>query len=112
MFSACDGSANMSAPFAMRLGATVPNFPMTTTEGLPRHAGISMVWLHFERIMEHRDQSPRGDYQFHDLLARNPDCPWTVLMTHPKDYTPVRLSAWDALANAQTCMTYSCSVQS
>jgi len=50
------------APFAIRLGATMPNFACSTTE---------------------------GDYQFHDLLARNPDCPWTVLMTHPKDYTPV-----------------------
>ena len=42
----------------------------------------------------------RGDYQFHDLLARNPDCPWTVLMTHPKDYTPVRSGEWTSQCTA------------
>jgi len=61
-FSACSGTEMTDAPFAIRLGATVPNFPMSTTE---------------------------GDFVFHDFIKRNAECPWTVLMTHPKDYTPV-----------------------
>ena len=56
MFSACDGSANMSAPFAMRLGATVPNFPMTTTEGLPRHVRGTQSSLIFDGVAARRGE--------------------------------------------------------
>jgi len=47
---------------AMRLGAVVPNFDCVTT---------------------------KGNFKFHEFLESDPECPWTILFTHPKDYTPV-----------------------
>jgi len=50
------------APWRVKLGAEMPNFFCETTH---------------------------GDFNFHDFLDSNPDCPWTVFFSHPKDYTPV-----------------------
>jgi alkyl hydroperoxide reductase subunit AhpC len=50
----------MSENFSLRLGATVPNLAVTTTQ---------------------------GDFRLHDFIKS--DMPWTVLMSHPKDFTPV-----------------------
>jgi len=48
-----------AGPFFMRLGAEIPNFACKTTV---------------------------GEFGFHEFCAKSP---WTVMMTHPKDYTPV-----------------------
>ena len=48
--------------FSLRLGAVVPNFQYTSTD---------------------------GQGSFHEYLTGNPKCPWTIVFSHPKDYTPV-----------------------
>ncbi len=48
--------------FSLRLGATVPNLIVSTTH---------------------------GDFPLHDFIRANEDLPWTVLMSHPRDFTPV-----------------------
>merc|ERR1711907_677048 len=45
----------------LRIGATIPNFPLKTTT---------------------------GEFNFHDFL-NNAELPWTVFFSHPADYTPV-----------------------
>jgi 1-Cys peroxiredoxin 6 len=47
---------------AMRLGAKMPNFQCVTT---------------------------KGDFSFHEFCESDPARPWTILFTHPKDFTPV-----------------------
>jgi len=54
--------APAAVPWRVKLGAEMPNFFCETTH---------------------------GDFNFHDFIDSNPDCPWTVLFSHPKDYTPV-----------------------
>ena len=49
--------------FSLRLGETVPDFDCETTQ---------------------------GNFKFHDFIKRDAsEFPWTVLMSHPSDYTPV-----------------------
>jgi 1-Cys peroxiredoxin 6 len=47
---------------AMRLGAMMPDFACVTT---------------------------KGNYSFHEFCDSDPKRPWTILFTHPKDFTPV-----------------------
>jgi 1-Cys peroxiredoxin 6 len=47
---------------AMRLGAKMPDFKCVTT---------------------------KGTYSFHEFCDSDPERPWTILFTHPKDFTPV-----------------------
>lgn len=59
------------AQFAIRLGAQMPDFPCKTT---------------------------KGDFSFHEFLGK--DEPWTIMFSHPKDFTPVcttELGACDGL---------------
>merc|ERR1711972_421057 len=30
-----------------------------------------------------------GDWSFHEFLDSDPNCPYTILFSHPKDFTPV-----------------------
>lgn len=46
----------------LRIGATIPNFDVSTT---------------------------KGDFKLHDWLDGQKGKPWTVFFSHPKDYTPV-----------------------
>jgi 1-Cys peroxiredoxin 6 len=46
----------------LKIGATIPNFAVQTT---------------------------KGDFQLHDWLTGDESKPWTVLFSHPKDFTPV-----------------------
>ena len=52
----------MDNQFVLRLGAVMPDFPCEMTN---------------------------GNMSFHTFCDSNPKCPWTMLFTHPKDYTPV-----------------------
>jgi len=49
-------------PNPLRIGATIPNFALKTTE---------------------------GSFKFHDWLMKDPKQPWTLFFSHPKDFTPV-----------------------
>jgi 1-Cys peroxiredoxin 6 len=57
---------NTTAPVTganpLRIGATIPNFPLKTTQ---------------------------GDFKFHEWLSKEADKPWTIFFSHPKDFTPV-----------------------
>jgi len=46
----------------LKIGATIPNFSLQTTQ---------------------------GDFKLHDWLTSDPSKPWTLFFSHPKDYTPV-----------------------
>jgi 1-Cys peroxiredoxin 6 len=46
----------------LRIGATIPNFPLKTTD---------------------------GSFKFHEWLTKEEDKPWTIFFSHPKDFTPV-----------------------
>lgn len=46
----------------LRLGATIPNFDLETTQ---------------------------GSFKFHEFLTGDESCPWTVFFSHPGDFTPV-----------------------
>merc|ERR1719263_1243838 len=46
----------------LRIGATIPNFDVKTT---------------------------KGDFKLHEFLTGDAEKPWTILFSHPKDYTPV-----------------------
>lgn len=50
------------AEFNLRLGATVPNLNVSTTH---------------------------GDFTLHEFIKSSDNLPWTVLMSHPRDFTPV-----------------------
>lgn len=52
----------VAVPWRVKLGAEMPNFFCETTH---------------------------GDFNFHEFLDSSAECPWTVLFSHPKDYTPV-----------------------
>ena len=52
----------MSSEFQLRLGAVLPNLPLKTT---------------------------KGNFTLHEFLDSDPTCPWTLLMSHPSDFTPV-----------------------
>eukprot|EP00451_Oxyrrhis_marina_P001911 CAMPEP_0204272404 /NCGR_PEP_ID=MMETSP0468-20130131/22064_1 /ASSEMBLY_ACC=CAM_ASM_000383 /TAXON_ID=2969 /ORGANISM="Oxyrrhis marina" /LENGTH=339 /DNA_ID=CAMNT_0051248241 /DNA_START=42 /DNA_END=1061 /DNA_ORIENTATION=- len=69
--------AQVSKPqWVMRLGATVPNFQCETTQ---------------------------GNFTFHEFCDSDPARPWTVLVSHPADYTPVcttELGRCDTLSGA------------
>jgi len=56
------GAEKTSGTNPLRIGATIPNFDVKTT---------------------------KGDYPLHDFLNGDKDKPWTLLFSHPKDYTPV-----------------------
>ena len=46
----------------LRIGATIPNFAVSTT---------------------------KGDYNLHDFLTGDESKPWTIMFSHPNDFTPV-----------------------
>mmetsp|Transcript_23959 Transcript_23959/g.55308 ORF Transcript_23959/g.55308 Transcript_23959/m.55308 type:complete len:244 (-) Transcript_23959:116-847(-) len=46
----------------LKIGATIPNFSVKTT---------------------------KGDFKLHDWMNADSSCPWTVMFSHPKDFTPV-----------------------
>lgn len=48
--------------FSLRLGAIIPNIFVSTTH---------------------------GDFTLHDFIKADDKLPWTVLMSHPRDFTPV-----------------------
>eukprot|EP00746_Dinoflagellata_sp_MGD_P120922 gnl/MRDRNA2_/MRDRNA2_56268_c0_seq1.p1 gnl/MRDRNA2_/MRDRNA2_56268_c0~~gnl/MRDRNA2_/MRDRNA2_56268_c0_seq1.p1 ORF type:complete len:258 (+),score=50.84 gnl/MRDRNA2_/MRDRNA2_56268_c0_seq1:71-844(+) len=74
MFGCCnnpgaDSTANESfnppkkmKPNPLRIGATIPNFDLQTTQ---------------------------GDFKFHEWLTKDEKMPWTIFFSHPKDFTPV-----------------------
>jgi len=49
-------------PNPVKIGATIPNFSVKTT---------------------------KGDFELHNWLTGDADKPWTILFSHPKDFTPV-----------------------
>jgi len=49
-------------PWSIKLGAEMPNFFCRTTH---------------------------GEFDFHEFLDCDPEAPWTILFSHPKDFTPV-----------------------
>ena len=57
-----DVGTKFSGGHALRIGANIPDFEMKTTQ---------------------------GDFSLHSFLSRRPDKPWTVLFSHPNDFTPV-----------------------
>merc|ERR1719201_22429 len=59
---AADTSKPAGGANPIRIGATIPNFDVVTT---------------------------KGSFKLHDWLTGSADKPWTVLFSHPKDYTPV-----------------------
>eukprot|EP00927_Polykrikos_kofoidii_P054941 TRINITY_DN49270_c0_g1_i1.p1 TRINITY_DN49270_c0_g1~~TRINITY_DN49270_c0_g1_i1.p1 ORF type:complete len:504 (-),score=77.18 TRINITY_DN49270_c0_g1_i1:105-1616(-) len=46
----------------LKIGATIPNFPVKTT---------------------------KGDFSLHDFLLGKEEQPWSIFFSHPKDFTPV-----------------------
>jgi len=56
--------ASLSDPSVnpLKIGATIPNFAVQTT---------------------------KGDFNLHEFLTGDADKPWTLIFSHPKDYTPV-----------------------
>lgn len=60
------GAVNTSkppvGPNPLKIGATIPDFSVQTTQ---------------------------GDFQLHSWLTKDPEKPWTIFFTHPKDFTPV-----------------------
>ena len=57
-----DVGTNISGGHALRIGANIPDFQMQTTT---------------------------GDFRMHSFLSGRPDKPWTILFSHPNDFTPV-----------------------
>jgi 1-Cys peroxiredoxin 6 len=67
MLASCYGSetAGGEPPVVnnpLRIGATIPNFAVSTT---------------------------KGDYNLHDFLTGDESKPWTIMFSHPNDFTPV-----------------------
>mmetsp|Transcript_70456 Transcript_70456/g.184727 ORF Transcript_70456/g.184727 Transcript_70456/m.184727 type:complete len:589 (+) Transcript_70456:31-1797(+) len=60
--SAAPGATVGPEQWRVKLGAEMPNFACVTT---------------------------KGDFNFHDFLGSDPKRPFTVLFSHPKDFTPV-----------------------
>ena len=48
--------------WTIRLGAKIPNFDLVTT---------------------------KGDFKLHDYCTQDADANWTILFSHPRDFTPV-----------------------
>jgi len=56
------GTASASVNNPLRIGATIPNFFVQTT---------------------------KGDFDLHDFLLGDETKPWTIMFSHPNDFTPV-----------------------
>merc|ERR1719324_1730263 len=56
------GAASATVNNPLRIGATIPNFHVKTT---------------------------KGEYDLHDFLLGDEAKPWTILFSHPNDFTPV-----------------------
>jgi len=54
--------AEQSSVNPLKIGATIPNFVVQTT---------------------------KGNFNLHDFLTGDAEKPWTLVFSHPKDYTPV-----------------------
>jgi 1-Cys peroxiredoxin 6 len=57
-----DATKPSGPPNPIRIGATIPNFDLKTT---------------------------KGDFKLHEWLNGSAEKPWTIMFSHPKDYTPV-----------------------
>jgi 1-Cys peroxiredoxin 6 len=55
-------SSEQTEQWRINLGAEMPDFPCNTTQ---------------------------QDFKFHDFLQSNAEAPWTLMVSHPKDFTPV-----------------------